>query len=153
MLKTTLLAATLACPAGLVLAQDTLPPAEVSDPITLRQHAMENIGKAMGLAGAMMKGEAPYDARVADAALRAFNNGALGFGLMFPEGSSEGETAAAPAIWEDSEGFEAAVQKFIDDTGAAVAAAPADLDAFKPVFGQVAQNCRACHEDYRIKRN
>ncbi|QDL92141.1 cytochrome c [Paroceanicella profunda] len=153
MFRTAILAAALACPAGLALAQDSLPAAELSNPISLRQHAMENIGKAMGLAGAMMKGEAPYDARVADAALRTFNNGALGLGLMFPQGSDGGATAASPKVWEDAAGFSAAVQKFIDDTTEAVAAAPADLDAFKPVFGKVASNCRACHEDYRVKRN
>ncbi|MCC2097296.1 MAG: cytochrome c, partial [Hyphomicrobiales bacterium] len=55
-------------------------------------------------------------------------------------------------IWEDMDGFKAAVEKMRGDLDAAIAAAPQDKAAFMPVFQQVAGNCGACHEAYRIKK-
>lgn len=126
----------------------------LADPAVNRQQMMANVGKAMGHLGAMAKGETPYDARVADAALRVMNAAALGFGAQFPAGSETGaETEAAPAIWSDRAGFDNAVAGFADATAAAIAAAPADLDAFKPVFGSVAGTCKSCHAGYRVSKN
>ena len=126
----------------------------MADPAADRQSMMSNVGKAMAHLAAMAKGEAPYDARVADAAFRVMNTAALGFGSQFPEGSETGsETEAAPAIWSDRAGFDTAIGQFASATSAAVAAAPADLDAFKPVFGGVAGTCKSCHEGYRISKN
>ena len=75
-------------------------------------------------------------------------------GEQFPEGSETGmETEAAPAIWSDRAGFDAAVAKFKAAADAGVAAAPADLDGLKAVFGPLTQNCGACHETYRLKKS
>ncbi len=128
-------------------------PADPSDPISLRQHMMKNVGAAMGMAGKMAKGEEAYDPRVAEAAFRVMNNAALGFGGKFPEGAMSEASEASPKIWEDRAGFDAAVAKFIADTAGAAAAKPTTLDDFKPVFGQVAGNCKGCHEAYRVKKN
>ena len=127
---------------------------EIGDPVSLRKNIMKNVGGAMGMLGAIAKGEAEFEPRVAEAAFRTMNAGALGFSGLFPAGSTEAHgTTAGPKIWEDSAGFETAVQKFIDDTAAAVAAKPQDKDAFMAVFGKVAGNCKACHEAYRIKKD
>jgi len=76
------------------------------------------------------------------------------YGEHFPEGSDTGfETEAAPAIWTDRAGFDAKLAEFKEDADAAVAAAPADLDALKAVFGPLTQNCGACHETYRLKNS
>ncbi len=124
-----------------------------ADDIADRKAIMKNVGGAMGELGKIMKGEAEYDARVAVLAFRTMNAAALGIGSHFPEGTETGgETTVAPAIWSDRSGFQAALAKFQADTAAAIAAAPADKDAFQPVFGQVASNCKACHENYRVKK-
>ncbi|MFT7026790.1 MAG: cytochrome c556 [Paracoccaceae bacterium] len=128
-------------------------PVNPSDPVSVREHMMKNVGAAMGMAGKMAKGEAAYSADTAVAAFRIMNAAALGFGSQFPAGSGTDASEASPKIWTDAAGFDAAVVKFIKDTEAAVIAAPATLDAFKPVFGQVAGNCKSCHEGYRIKKN
>jgi cytochrome c556 len=123
------------------------------DPIAARKGMMSNVGKAMGAAAAMVKGEAEFDARVGELAFRTMNAVSLGYGEMFPAGSETGgETEASPKIWEDNAGFMAAVAKFQGDTASAIKAAPVDLDGFKVAFGQVAANCKACHEAYRIKK-
>lgn len=124
-----------------------------ADAISDRKSAMKNVGMAMGAAVKMLKGQMDYDPVVASLAFATMNNSAIGFTGLFPEGSDTGgETTAAPKIWSDMAGFSGAVAKFQDDTAAAVAAKPADLDAFKAVFGNVAGNCKSCHEGYRISK-
>lgn len=134
---------------GAAWADDHAAPS--ADPAAARQALMANVGKSTGLLAAMAREEAPFDARVAEAALRTINAAAIGFGTLFPEGSETGaETEAAPAIWTDRAGFEAAIAALYADSAAALAAEPADLASFTPLFGAVAGNCRSCHEGYRI---
>ncbi len=115
-----------------------------------RQTLMKNVGAATGAGAAMVKGEVEFNAVAAQLVLRTMNNGGLGFGYMFPEGSETGsETEAAPAIWSDRAGFDAAVNKFVAETSATVT----DLDGFKAAFGVATANCGACHKAYRVKKN
>jgi cytochrome c556 len=122
------------------------------DPVETRKKLMLGNAGAAGAAVAMLKGEIPFSPAVANAVFATMNATAHAYGDYFPEGSDTGDTEAAPAIWEDMAGFQAAVAKFREDTGAAVAAKPETLEAFQPVFASVAQNCNSCHEDYRIEK-
>jgi len=122
-----------------------------ADAISDRKAAMKNVGMAMGAAVKMLKGQMDYDPVVASLAFATMNNAAIGLTGLFPEGSETGgKTTASPKIWSDMGGFSSAVAKFQSDTAEAVAAKPADLDAFKAVFGKVAGNCKSCHEGYRV---
>ena len=124
------------------------------DPIEARKKLMRANSGVAKLAGAMLKGEAEFNADVADAAIRTLNAVAYTFGGYFPAGSETGmDTTASPKIWEDMAGFEAKIAKFQQDTDAAAAAKPADLDAFKAAMGPVMGNCKSCHDDYRVKKN
>lgn len=115
-----------------------------------RQALMKNVGAATGAGAAMVKGEVEFNAVAAQLVLRTMNNGGLAFGYMFPEGSETGsETEAAPAIWSDRAGFDAAVNKFNVDTSAQVT----NLEEFKAAFGAATANCGACHKAYRVKKN
>lgn len=144
---------TIAIASAAFAASVAVPALAADDPAVLRQQMMGSVGAATGMSAAMVKGEAPFDARVAHLALRVMNASANGFGALFPEGSETGaETEAKPEIWSDRAGFDAAVAKFRDDTAATLATPPADLDAFKAAFGQVTQNCGSCHEKYRVKK-
>ncbi|WP_223385575.1 c-type cytochrome [Oricola cellulosilytica] len=126
------------------------------DPVATRKALMQSNGAAAGLSGGMMKGEIPYNAAAAKAALASFNAAATAFGDYFPEGSDmDANTTASPKIWEDMEGFEAELDKFQTAAAAAMQAAgkdgPADLDAFKAAAGSVLGTCKDCHEGYRVK--
>lgn len=122
------------------------------DPIATRKAIMSHVGAAARAGGNMMKGAAEFDAATAELVLRTMNAAALGFGELFPEGSETGgKTTASPKIWEDADGFKAALEKFAADTASGVAAKPADLDSFKAAFGAAAANCGTCHQSYRIK--
>lgn len=113
-----------------------------------RQTLMGNVGAATGAGAKMVKGEVEFDAVAAQLVLRTMNTAGLAFGYMFPEGSETGaKTEAAPAIWSDRAGFDAAVNKFTADTSAKVT----DLDSFKAAFGAATANCGACHKAYRVK--
>ena len=117
-----------------------------------RQALMGNVGAATGAGAAMVKGEVEFDAVAAQLVLRTMNTAGLAFGYMFPEGSETGSnTEAAPAIWSDRAGFDAAVNKFVTDTSSA--AKITDLDSFKAAFGAATANCGACHKAYRVKKN
>ena len=117
-----------------------------------RHEVMEDVGKAAKVIGAMFRGEADYDAAAVQKSLATFEKAAGKFGDLFPEGSETGEgTEAAPAIWEDRDGFNAALQEWADATAAAIAAAPATLEDAKATVGPVFQTCKGCHDDYRIE--
>jgi cytochrome c556 len=125
-----------------------------ADPIETRKAIMSSVGAAAKVSGEMAKGDIPFHPDIAAAALATFAAAGKAFGTFFPEGSETGnDTAASPRIWEEPDRFAAVLVEFSSDASAARAAAPADLAAFQTAFGSVAQNCRACHEDFRISRN
>ncbi|MEC9344404.1 MAG: cytochrome c [Pseudomonadota bacterium] len=125
-----------------------------ADVIADRKAIMKmKMGASMGVLAKTMKGEMDYDPAAVLAAFTTMREGIEGFGELFPEDSmSGGETIASPKIWEDMEGFQAAITKVKSDLDTAIAAAPQDKAAFTPVFQSVAGNCGACHETYRIKQ-
>ena len=121
----------------------------VEDPILTRKKLMQSNGGAMGAAQAMIKGETPFNAAVAESALRTMNAVAYSFGDYFPEGSDQGETRASPKIWEEMEHFQEYLAAFQADTDAAREAKPETLEAFQASIGEIGQNCQDCHEDFR----
>lgn len=140
--------------AALVAAAGLAPAIAADEPQVVRQEMMKKVGGATGAMAKMVKGEADFDAAAALAALTAISEVAGSFGDYFPEGSETGmDTEAAPAIWTDRAGFDAKIAALKASADAAVAAAPADLDGLKAVFGPLTQNCGACHETYRLKKS
>lgn len=121
-----------------------------ADPIQTRQALMRANGGAAKVSGEMMKGNIPFNQDVANAALATLAAVSLSYREFFPEGSEAGHnTRAKENIWTDRAGFIAANEKFAEAAAAAVAAKPADLDAFKAAFAPIGQNCQSCHETYR----
>ncbi|NKB53385.1 MAG: cytochrome C556 [Rhizobiaceae bacterium] len=113
-----------------------------------RQAVMKQNGAAIRALAQMAKGQTPFDAAAAQLAMRTMNTAALGFGYMFPEGSETGsKTRAAPAIWSDRAGFDAAVAKYIAATSVTIS----DLGGLKAAMGAVGPNCGSCHKAYRTE--
>jgi len=137
--------------AGAAYAQDMM---SGEDAIAVRQSIMKSFGASAKVGGGMMKGEIAYNPAVGAMVIATLNAGAHSFGHYFPEDSqSGGDTEASPKIWEDMEGFHAKIEEMQSATEMAMASQPADLDAFKAAFGDIAQNCKSCHEDYRVEKN
>lgn len=139
--------------AGLGLS--TVPAMAADDPIATRQAIMSSVGAAAGLGGGMMKGEIAYSPAAGKAAIASARAAALTFGDYFPAGSDQGNTGAAPSIWENADGFAAELAKFADATAKGIEASgkagPADLEAFKAAMGPIFGTCKSCHETYRKK--
>jgi cytochrome c556 len=101
----------------------------------------------------MVKGEVPFDAGKAKAAMDTIGKNWGEFATLFPKGSETGgETTAAPKIWQSFEDFESKGKKMAADAVQASTAAGQGLEAFKAAFGEVAKNCKGCHQEFRIKK-
>ncbi|HEX5788083.1 MAG TPA: cytochrome c [Woeseiaceae bacterium] len=119
-----------------------------------RRHELmeDKVGAAAKPVGNMLRGEAAFDADVLMASLRTFHEVSGEFGKLFPPGSEGGpDSRAAPAIWEDRAGFDAALAEWRDAVEAALAAEPDSLDVARPAVGPVFNACKNCHDNYRLE--
>jgi cytochrome c556 len=129
---------------GAVVAQDA---------IAKRRELMKAVGGATKQSTQMVKGEIPFDAAKAKASMDTIGNLWGEFAKLFPKGTEAGgETTAAPKIWQSFADFEDKGKKMAADAAVASAAAGQGLEPFKAAFGEVAQSCKGCHQDYRIKK-
>lgn len=128
--------------------------AAFADPILDRQLLMKERGKIAGGLSKVVNGQEPFEAAAVLTALQALQANAekLDIDALFPAGSDAGDTTAAPKIWEDMAGFKTVHAKYLADVKAAVAAAPADVDALKAQFNTIGSDCGTCHQTYRIKK-
>jgi cytochrome c556 len=130
-----------------------LPAIATAGPIEDRKAIMKGNGRDTKMAVDMLKGAVPFDAAAANKILANYAAAAKALPAHFPANSKTGgETEAAPAIWTKPAEWNAATAKFQKDTAAAVAAKPADAAAFGKTFGMVTDNCKSCHEGFRIKK-
>jgi len=124
-----------------------------SDPIKERQTLMKGNGDAMKAITAMLKGEKPYDAKIAAEALKSVNTSLDKFVTLFPKGSETGgDTAAKPEIWANKADFEALARATKEGAGKAEKAAAGGLDSLKTAMGDVGKGCKGCHEKYRVEK-
>lgn len=139
---------------GIGLAPLAMAQEEDKPPQVVRQELMKENGEAVGVMGKMVKGETEYDAQAVLDALAVIEANAAEFPEHFPEGSETGhETEALPAIWENKEDFESRAMALSEDAATIIAAAPADLETFQPMFEDLTSNCGGCHEKYREKQD
>jgi cytochrome c556 len=122
------------------------------DPVAARKELMKSNGAQARAAGAMVKGEAPFDLAKAKAIFVTVEGNAAKLKELFPAGSDKGDTAALPKIWEDKADFERHLAKLASDAKAA-ASAVTDLDSFKAQFAAVGKVCGGCHQTYRAKKS
>lgn len=139
-----------------VLALSALPVFAADDPIAVRKALMGGMGGAAGLTAGVMKGELDYSPAIGKAAISTAAAVAAAYPDFFPEGSGEGDTTAAPAIWEDPEGFAEEISKLQEATTAALEVSgrngPADAESFTEAMKPVLGTCKGCHENYRIEK-
>lgn len=144
MIRSLVLAATLAIGATAVFAQ--------GDVIAQRKQAMKDVGEATKPVGGMLKGEVKFDIAAVQKALTTYQTVAKDYDKLFPDSSKTGgETTAAPKIWDDRAGFKKLLDKLTSDSAAASTAIK-DEASFKAEMGKVLGNCKACHDDYRVKK-
>lgn len=98
----------------------------------------------------MMKGETAFDLAKVKATLASYASGAEKLPGLFPENSKTGKTEASPKIWTEKAKFDGLFAKLKSDAEKA-SAAITDEASFKANFPKVLGNCKACHDDYRVK--
>jgi cytochrome c556 len=132
------------------------------DPIAARKTLMKANGDAAKTAGAMIKGDTPFDLAAVHKIFATFENAATKMPELFPASSKPGDTSADsdpfsanPKIWDDDNiaDIKARFTKFGNDAKAADASVK-DLDSFKAALGDIGKSdCGACHQLYRLKKS
>jgi cytochrome c556 len=125
--------------------------AALADALSDRQAILKGWGDDTRPVVGMLKGEAPFDIAKVKAALAGYAKGAGELKGLFPDNSRTGKTEASPRIWDEKARFEAIFDKLALDATAA-SAAITDEASFKANYGKVLGNCKACHDDFRIKK-
>ncbi len=123
-------------------------------PIAQRQAAMKAVGGQMRTLGGMAQGKTAYDDFAVLSALEIMRDAATTARPLFPAGTDMGEeTRAKPEIWAADSDFDARMGQLLASLDAALAAEPADLASYRPLFGAIAGSCKGCHEKYRAPEN
>ena len=131
----------------MVLAQSA------EDAVKARQAHMTLLAGNLGVLGGMARGNADYDAELAQAA--ADNLVALSSidqRFYWPEGSSNAEiegTKALPAIWEQPDEFAGHIADLLAASEAMAAAAGTGLEGLTGAMGGLGGACGACHQTFR----
>lgn len=69
---------------------------------------------------------------------------------VFPEGSITEKSEALPAIWEDPDGFDKAMDRFIEASDQfADIARGGDMAEIGPALKELGGACKGCHDNYR----
>ncbi len=119
-----------------------------------RMDAMSAIAKSMKAVGAVMKGEAAFDAGSVESAAREIAKHAKKVPHLFPEGTNKKPSEALPAIWTDWEKFTkiaASMETSAQDLAQAAGEA-SDIGGIRTQFGALAKTCKACHSDFRLAK-
>lgn len=135
---------------GLSMAGGMGGAAQPADPVRQRQDLMKNNQEQLRLLTGMSRGQVPFDANRARAALQTVAQNAERIPALFPPGSQQGKTDALPVIWERKADFDARANKLEQDAKAAQGAIT-DPASLQPALQRVGQNCTGCHDVYRRK--
>jgi len=141
---TAMLGAVLAAPAVAQVKPETL--------VKQRQAAMTLQAKYLGPIGAMLKGNAPYNADIVARNATFLENLARMPWDGFDPSTKGEKSKAKPAVFDDSAKFKQAYEQLEEATAKLGAAARAKDEAgVKAAFGPVAKACGGCHDNFREK--
>ena len=125
-----------------------------ADAVEIRHGLMMQMANDLGKVGAMVKGDAPFDAAIAAKATANVAAVASVISLeQFPAGSENGASAdsfAKVELWANTDDFLAKLADLNTAAGSLQTAA-VDLDSLKAAMAGVGKACAACHSSYRIK--
>jgi cytochrome c556 len=127
--------------------------AKPEDAVRYRQNVMWLMSNHFGRVGAMVQGKVPFDAKAAaDNADLVAMFSRLPYVAYVPGTESIANTKALPEVWSQRDKFDAAASNFQDKAAKLdVAAKSGNLDQIKTAFGDAAQSCKACHDNFRAK--
>lgn len=124
--------------------------------VETRRAAYSLIGKSFKPLGAILKGEAQYNPELVKTQVDRLVVLSGFLSDAFPAESNLGEplTKAKADIWRNQEDFNqrfAEFKKDLEDLAALVATETSASPAFKAAAGKLAQDCKGCHDNYKLK--
>lgn len=116
-----------------------------------RMDKMGEVASGMKVIARMLNGQVEFDPAVLEASASEIADHASGFAPLFPEGSVSSPSEARPRIWTRWDEF---IDHFSTMEARAVsladqAASVEDPSDLKGAFGQLADTCKSCHQDFR----
>jgi cytochrome c556 len=131
-------------------------PSPSKQAVESRKAAFTLIANSFRYFGAVAKGAAPYDD--AQAAKRAARIALLASipSEAFPDGSNVGEpeSKAKADIWSNRAAFDKKLKEFEEHATslqAVVAKEKGATEAFKTAVAALGQDCKGCHDDFKLK--
>ncbi len=123
------------------------------DAIKYRQSALFVMGQHFSRIGAMANGKVPFDAKAAQENADIVATLAKLPWAGFGPGTDKGrDNKAKPEVWTEQAKFHEHADKMgAESVKLAAAAKTGDLAQLKAAFGNTAQSCKACHDNYRNK--
>jgi cytochrome c556 len=143
---TLLVAVSLALAVSLVATADTAP----EDAKKYRTSVMKSLGGHIGAASMHVRGIIEDNGFLA-AHAESLANGAAELKYLFPEGSAVDNSEALPAIWDQPEEFQKAMDTAVKATAAFTeAVSGGDRAAIGAAFRDVGAACKGCHDKFRL---
>jgi cytochrome c556 len=128
-----------------------------SDAVATRKELMGTLADhAWSVFPKMVKGQEPYDRAKVDAGLAQMSDAVQKLPAQFPA-DTKGATRpgsnyfASPKIWENKPDFDARLAKFSKDLAAARPKVTS-LDGLKEALPGLNENCKSCHDLYRVRK-
>jgi cytochrome c556 len=126
-----------------------------ADLVASRKALMGENGKYMYRAlPNILKGEAPYDQSVVDAAFTQLNDSAQKLPSLFVPSTKDvpptGRYSLSPKAWENKADFDAKLASYAK-TVADEKPKVKDIETLKSSYAAVAKACDACHDSYRVR--
>ncbi|HEX2648435.1 MAG TPA: cytochrome c [Burkholderiales bacterium] len=147
-----LMALAIAATLGAGISAQALAQAKPETLVKQRQSAMVLQAKYLGPIGAMLKGNAPYNADIVARNATFLENLARMPWDGFDPSTKGEKSKAKPAVFDDSAKFKQAYEQLEEATAKLGAAARAKDEAgVKAAFGPVAKACGGCHDNFREK--
>jgi len=134
-----------------LLSVAAVAPAIAGGAIEARQAIFKAMGDDTRPLAAMLKGEAPFDLAGVKVALKTQIDAADKLKDLFPDNARTGKTEASPRIWAEKERFLGLFARLGADARAADAAI-VDEASFKATLPGLLADCKACHDDFRVKK-
>ncbi|MDB5978752.1 MAG: cytochrome c prime [Nevskia sp.] len=134
--------------------QASAPSSPALQAINVRKAIFTLIGSNFRPVGEVLQGRATYESVDLP---KSANRVAFLAGLLndaFPDNSAVGDTKARPEIWSNRADFDKRVKDFQDHSAALVQVAAGEKsgsDAFRAGAAAVGQDCKGCHENYKVK--
>ncbi|MEW5909746.1 MAG: cytochrome c [Thermodesulfobacteriota bacterium] len=121
------------------------------DAVSYRKAVMHLIGVHFTRMGAMVKGEVPFEKADFSKNASVFKMlSELPWEAFMKDGSDKGDTSMKSSALKEKEKFNASAESFKGQVKKLGDAADAgDMNAIKPLFGETAGTCKACHMSFR----